>query len=119
MGIPYGTANGRPLLFLSRDFNHSWLTTLAGQTDHQNAGNRFISTPTNPNGHRTPRGHTFTRAKLSNRPLVPGGVTGVNGRLRNNFDCRKVAYGCPLDGTLLRSYLGSRTETLRAMAREG
>ena len=35
MGIPYGTANGRPLLFLSRDFNHSWLTTLAGQTDHQ------------------------------------------------------------------------------------
>ena len=51
--------------------------------------------------------------------LMPGGVTGVNGRLRNNFDCMKVAYGCPLDGTLLRSYLGSRTETLRAMAREG
>ena len=51
--------------------------------------------------------------------LMPGGVTGVNGRLRKNFDCRKVAYGCPLDGTLLRIYVESHAGTLDAMAREG
>ena len=51
--------------------------------------------------------------------LMPGGVTGVNGRLRKNFDCRKVAYGCRLDGTLLIIYVKSRAGTLRAMAREG